>query len=40
MVKDLLSPDLLKVKDADLVNLPAAVCALNEGLDLDGGLVR
>lgn len=40
MVKDLLSPDLLEVKDADLVNLPAAVCALNEGLDLQDVVLR
>ena len=40
MVKDLLSPDLLKVKDADLVNLPVAVCALNEGLDLQDVVLR
>ena len=40
MVKDLLSPDLLEVKDTDLVNLSAAVCALNEGFDLQDVVLR
>ena len=34
MVKDLLSPDLLKVKDTDLVDAATAVRAGYEGLRL------
>ena len=40
MARNLLSPDLLEVKDADLVNLPAAVCALDEGFDLQDVVLR
>lgn len=40
MVKYLLSPDLLEVKDADLVNLPATVGALDEGLHLQDVVLR
>ena len=40
MVRNLLSPDLLEVKDADLVNLPTAVCALNERLNLQDVVLR
>ena len=37
---NLLSPDLLEVKNADLVNLAAAVGALNERLDLQDVVLR
>ena len=40
MVKYLLSPDLLEVKDANLVNLPATVGALDEGLHLQDVVLR
>ena len=40
MVKDLLSPDLFEVKDADLVNLPATVGALNVGFHLQDVVLR
>ena len=40
MSRNLLSPDLLEVKDADLVNLSAAVRALNERLNLKDVVLR
>ena len=40
VVRYLLSPDLLEVKNADLVNLATAVGALNERLDLQDVVLR
>lgn len=40
MARNLLSPDLLEVKDADLVDLPSTVRALNERLDLQDVVLR